>query len=154
MTYWRLFYHIVWATKNRELSISIEARDSLYNAVAAKARQLGAAVHAVGGTQDHIHVVASVPPTITLSEFVRNLKGGSSHFLNHQLSLPRPFGWQSEYGVLSFDGRLLEKMTQYVKDQRQHHQNGTIVPALERTAAEERSPKDTVIEQHSSQQPL
>lgn len=151
MTYWRLFYHIVWATKNREPSISSEARHPLYNAVAAKARQLGAAVHAIGGTEDHIHVVASVPPTITLSEFVRNLKGGSSHLLNHQLSLPRPFGWQSEYGVLSFDDRLRERMIQYVKDQRQHHQDGTTVPVLERTAAEERAPKDTTIEQHSPQ---
>ena len=151
MTYWRLFYHIVWATKNREPSISNEAREPLHNAIAAKVGQLGGAVHAVGGTEDHIHVVASVPPTITLSEFVRHLKGGSSHFLNRQLSLPRPFGWQSEYGVLSFDGKLLERMVQYVKDQRQHHQSGTTVSVLEKTAAEEALPKDNTNAQPSSQ---
>src|SRR5512133_846090 len=127
MTFWRLFYHIVWATKNRDPLIPVEAMPSLHSAKAAKATQMGASVHAVGGVEDHVHIVASVPPTLALTEFIRQMKGSSSHFANHQLALSSPFNWQSEYGVLSFDGKLLDKVVQYVKDQQAHHQYATTI---------------------------
>ncbi len=137
MTYWRLFYHVVWATKNREPLIHPDLARDLWRVIAGKATALDALVHAVGGTEDHVHVVASVPPRLALSEFVAQLKGGSSHFANHKLAPSEPFGWQAEYGILSFDGKQLDRMVRYVKDQRQHHLDRTTVPILERAAADE-----------------
>lgn len=132
MSYWRLFYHIVWATKNRESLILDQNAQALYSCVASKAKALGAIVHAVGGMEDHVHLVASVPPNIALSEFTRQVKGNSSHFANHELELPGTFKWQPEFGVMSFDSRQLNKVVQYVKRQKEHHSSQTTVPALER----------------------
>ena len=102
MPYWRLFYHFVWGTKNREPLIAPEWEDSLHNVIAAKATELGAFVHAVGGTEDHAHLVVSVPPKIALSTFIGQVKGNSSHFVNHELNVDIHFAWQAEYGVVSF----------------------------------------------------
>jgi putative transposase len=132
MPYWRLFYHITWGTKNREPLIQLEFETSLHNVIAAKAAGLGALVHAVGGVEDHIHLVVSIPPSIAISHFIGQVKGNSSHFVNQELSLPYHFSWQNEYGVVSFGGKQLDMVVKYTKNQRQHHLEGTFIPVLER----------------------
>ncbi len=87
MSFWRLYYHIIWGTKNREFLIKPDFQDSLHNVIAAKAKKLGAIVYAVGGIEDHVHLVASIPPIVALSYFIGQVKGNSSHFVNHELSL-------------------------------------------------------------------
>ena len=132
MPYWRLFYHFVWGTKNREPLIAPQWEEALHNAIAAKATELGAFVHAVGGIEDHVHLVVSVPPKIALSTFIGQVKGNSSHFVNHGLDVDTHFAWQAEYGVVSFGGKMLDTVAQYAKNQRQHHADRTTIAMLER----------------------
>jgi len=136
MPYWRLFYHCVWRTKDGELLIAPEWEASLHNVIAAKATDLGAFVHAVGGVEDHVHLVVSVPPKIALSTFIGQVKGTSSHFANHELDLDIYFAWQAEYGVVSFGGKMLGTVVQYVKNQRKHHAEETTIATLERVMPE------------------
>jgi putative transposase len=131
MPYWRLFYHFTWGTRNREPLIACEWESSLHNVIAAKATELGAFVHAVGGIEDHAHLVVSVPPKIALSTFVGQVKGNSSHFVNHELNLDVHFAWQAEYGVVSFGGKVLDVVARYAKNQRKHHAEGTTIAMLE-----------------------
>ncbi|GAB4414121.1 MAG: IS200/IS605 family transposase [Anaerolineales bacterium] len=134
MPYWQLFYHFVWGTKNGEPLISLEWQASLYNVIAGKAQELGGVVHAVGGMPDHVHLVVSVPPKIALADFVGQIKGNSSHFVNHGLNMQGRFAWQAEYGVVSFSGKSLASVVKYVKDQREHHADDTCIAELERLA--------------------
>lgn len=136
MPYWRLFYHFVWGTRDGEPLIAAEWETSLHNVIAAKAAELGGVVHAVGGTPDHIHLAVSVPPRIALSDFIGQVKGSSSHFVNHAVEANGRFAWQAEYGVVSFGGKSLDTVVQYIRNQRQHHQNGTQISLLEQSAAE------------------
>jgi len=131
MPYWRLFYHFVWGTKNKEPLIEPEWEKSLHNVIAAKSTGLEAFVHAVGGIEDHIHLVVSVPPKISLSTFVGQVKGNSSHFVNHELDVKTHFLWQTEYGVVSFGGRMLDTVVRYAKNQRKHHTDRTTIAMLE-----------------------
>jgi len=137
MQYWSLFYHFVWGTANREPLISQAWEESLHKVIVAKARQLGATVLAVGGTDDHIHLAVSVPPTLALSRFIGQVKGNSSHFVNHVVHPDMTFAWQDEYGVISFDRGRLKTVAQYVQSQRQHHGAGTLMAGLERTQPED-----------------
>jgi putative transposase len=132
MPYWRLFYHFVWRTKNGDPLIAPEWEGSLHNVIVAKATELGAFVYAVGGVEDHIHLVVSVPPKIALSVFIGQVKGNSSHFVNHELAVNSRFAWQAEYGVVSFGGKRLDMVVRYVKNQRKHHTDGKIIGMLER----------------------
>jgi len=131
MPYWRLFYHFVFGTRNREPLIDEPWETDLHNVIAAKAKELGAFVYAMGGVEDHIHLVASVPPRMALATFIGQVKGSSSHFVNHALSLETQFAWQGDYGVVSFGAKHLDTVVRYVRGQRQHHSQGTLIVMLE-----------------------
>jgi putative transposase len=133
MPYWRLFYHFTWGTKERLPLIESAWETSLHNVIAAKAKALGAFVYAVGGTDDHVHLAVSVPPKVALSTFIGQVKGNSSHFVNHELETDIPFAWQAEYGVVSFGGKRLDMVVRYVKGQKKHHAEQTTITMLEQT---------------------
>lgn len=132
MPFWRLFYHLVWARKGREPLIQPRFQADPYRVIVGKATGLGAVVQAVGGIEDHLHLVASVPPALSLSTFIGQVKGNSSHFVNHECGLDRLFAWQAEYGVLSFDAKKLDDIVRYVRGQREHHSANITIAVLER----------------------
>ncbi len=75
MPYYRLFYHIVWATKNRESLITPEIEPIIYNFLRGKAIGLGGTVFAINGMEEHTHMVASIPPKIAVATFIGQVKG-------------------------------------------------------------------------------
>ncbi len=132
MPYYRLFYHFVWGTKNREPIILPEFEAELHSIIAAKAIELGGIVHAVGGVEEHVHVAVTVPPKIALSRFIGEVKGNSSHAINHVVFPRHNFYWQNEYGVLSFGEKNLPTIVDYIHRQKEHHAKGTINHAMEK----------------------
>jgi putative transposase len=138
MSLWRLYYHIVWATKERHPFISSEVEKPLYNYIIGKSEQFSCIVHAVNGMPDHIHLVASIPPTIAVAEYIRKIKGSSSNYLNKIMG--NRFQWQNGYGVFTVGVKNLEIATNYVKKQKEHHQNKTTIKILETIKSEEDAP--------------
>jgi len=136
MPYSRLFYHFIWATKNRLPLITDENQPSIYAAIRAKATDLGGISHALNGLSDHVHLVVTVPPKISLAEFIGQVKGNSSHLagrLNNE-----PFAWQAEYGVLSVSESHLSVVVKYVVEQQQRHAQNKLNEQLERMTVEEK----------------
>lgn len=82
MSYWKLYFHFVWGTKNRLPLIDSVLEPELYRAIAAKAQKLGGFMHAIGGIEDHVHFAVSIPPKVGVARTVINhratYKGGSS----------------------------------------------------------------------------
>jgi REP element-mobilizing transposase RayT len=141
MPYWELYYHLVWATKQREPLITPEMRDPLYNYLRGKGMSLGGIVHSVGGIDDHVHVAVSIPPRLALSDFVGQLKGASAHWVTHVSGFTMQFGWQADYGALSFGKQALPLVVEYIHAQPEHHRDGRLFAAMERT--EEARPDHT-----------
>jgi putative transposase len=131
MPMWRLYYHLVWATKDRQPLIHPQRETELYNYIIGKADTLNCIVHAIGGTENHIHLIVSIPPTQSIAEFVKSIKGSSSHYLNQILQNPNRFGWQEGYGVFSLGETQLEQAVPYVINQKQHHSQNTVNSHLE-----------------------
>jgi putative transposase len=132
MPYWTLYYHFTWATKERLPLILPSFEVELYRVVAAKVVKMEGIVHAIGGTVDHVHLAASVPPKLALAEFIGEVKGNSSHYVNHVIQPDLVFYWQNEYAVLSFGERNLPAIVRYIYNQKKHHAEGTLQPPLER----------------------
>jgi REP element-mobilizing transposase RayT len=87
MVLWRLYYHIVWATKKREPLISHDIESQVYGYLTGKANHLVCINHAIGGVEDHIHLVISIPPKISIAECVKALKGSIAHYCNQSFRL-------------------------------------------------------------------
>ena len=132
MAHWRLFYHFVWSTKNREPLLTAELRDRIFPYLVGKARHLGTQMLALNGLEDHIHIVAAVPPRIAPADFVKRLKGASSRFISKELGLP--FSWQEGYVVYSISEPDVQRVIEYVRAQKEHHRRRTCVPAWESTS--------------------
>lgn len=130
MTLWRTYYHLVWATRNREPLITETIELELYGYIQTKAKSLNCPVHAIGGTVDHIHLIVSIPPNRAVADFVMRIKGSSSHHLNHTYP-NQTFAWQWEYGVFSLGAKQLQSAIAYVQRQKQHHANQTLIAVLE-----------------------
>ena len=140
MSLWRLYYHIVWATKSRQALILPEQEDKLYNHIIGKSDSLGCILHAINGVSDHIHLITSIPPRLAIYDYIRQIKGGSSHYMNQQFSLSNKFAWQQGYGIFSISFKNLNIAINYVKQQKKHHQNGTTIAILEQTSDENNPP--------------
>mgnify|MGYP001588875424 CR=1 FL=1 len=141
MAFWRLYYHLIWATKERHPLIPSEIEPMIYGYIIGKTHALGCIIHAIGGTENHLHLAASIPPKLSIADFVKGIKGSSAHYLNHDLtnSLPQ-FGWQRGYGVFSLGGKQLDKAVAYVRNQKTHHQQSTTILALEQDNHEDDGP--------------
>ena len=133
MPYSRLYYHFVWTTKERQPLITETNRDPILKAIAAKVVQLKGICHAINAVSDHVHLVASVPPSMALGIFIGQVKGNSSHLasrLSGEDTL-QAFAWQSEYGVMTVSESHLTSVVRYVLNQQEHHGAGSLNARLE-----------------------
>jgi putative transposase len=80
---------------------------------------------------DHIHIVISIPPSLSVAQVIGQMKGSSSHHINSTLDSDKTFAWQDEYGVVSFSEQILSKIVKYVQNQKIHHANNTLMPEME-----------------------
>lgn len=132
MPYCQLFYHLIWTTKNRQPLLTPKVEPVIHDFLRAKAIGLGATVFALNGTQDHIHLVVSIPSKIAVSRFVGQIKAVASTKFNKSQPDAPPFFWQNEYGAFTFGAKRLPNYIAYVECQKEHHAQGRIIPVLER----------------------
>ena len=81
-TYTELYYHLVWRTKESEPFITEALEPHLYAYIRSRCAALGVFVHALDGVSDHAHLACSIPPSLSIAELLKQLKGSSSHFVN------------------------------------------------------------------------
>jgi putative transposase len=132
MSYWRLFYHAVWSTKDRQPLIDPAWEKELYGYLWGKAAALECIPHAINGMSDHLHFVLSIPPRLAVASTIGQLKGASSHHINERF-LPANFSWQAEYSIFTISESALDKVVRYVTNQKQHHATQTLIDLLEST---------------------
>lgn len=120
-TYSCLFYHIVFSTKNRQKFITQQIEGPVWSYIGGIARKNQMRALQVGGVDDHIHALLMAPPKIAPSQIAQYLKGGSSHWLRRQYPDMKEFAWQDGYSVFSVSRSNTERVAEYIRRQRQHH---------------------------------
>ena len=115
MTFWRINYHFIWGTKNREAVLFGENAETAVKAIRAEAKELRSIVHAVAVQPEHVHVAISTPPVYSPAQIAKQLKGKSSRLLTRVWNARGGVewtGWQSEYGILTFGDRSTATIVQ------------------------------------------
>ena len=146
MAFWRLYYHLIWSTKDRAPLIIPDIEPRLFAYLVRKSADIGVYVYAVNGWNDHVHMLIAVPPKLALAEVVKELKGASSHDINHEVRLGYPFAWQRGYGALSLGEKQKPLAEAYIRDQKVHHQQQTTSSWLEHCTELDENPTDTGIQ--------
>ena len=129
--YTALYVHLVWATWDRAPLITPEIRARIYPMMQRHADDLGTHVIAIGGIEDHVHVLARYPATVAIADLVRRMKGSSSYLASQVMG--KTFKWQGVYGAFTLSTRGLDRVRSYVLNQEMHHRTGTTYTVLETT---------------------
>jgi REP-associated tyrosine transposase len=116
-----LLYHVVFSTKDREPLIASRARESLYSYIGGIIRKKRGLCIEIGGTMDHVHVLARFRPAISVSKMVQDIKGGSSKWAKDRLPTTKALYWQAGYGAFSVSRSQADDVVDYIRGQEAHH---------------------------------
>ena len=120
MSYTSILVHYVFATHERRPLVSDELQPKLWAYMGGITRTNGMKALAIGGMRDHVHLLLSLPATITIAKAVQLIKAGSSLWMNDQ-KRRKWFGWQEEYGAFTIGVAQKEVTIRYIRNQAQHH---------------------------------
>jgi REP element-mobilizing transposase RayT len=81
--------------------------------------------HAIGGTEDHVHVVCSLGRTITVASLLEEIKKSTSKWIKTKGEQYAQFSWQAGYGAFSIGRSQLDAVKKYIAGQREHHRRQT-----------------------------
>jgi putative transposase len=125
MSYISAYFHCVFSTKDRRPLITPELQERLWPFLGGIARQNNMKAIEIGGAEDHVHILLSLPSTMADSKAMQLIKGGSSKWIHETFPEQCDFGWQEEYGTFSVSVSQLDKTIEYIKGQEVHHQKMT-----------------------------
>ncbi|BDI29750.1 transposase [Capsulimonas corticalis] len=128
-----VYLHLVWGTYLRYPLITPDKEDALFRCIEAESIRLGCNVLATGGMPDHVHLAVTLPTPLSMAKLMQQVKGVSSAFARDQLYEGEFFGWQEGYGAFSFSQTQCDKVINYIKNQKQHHEQKTLWPSVEIT---------------------
>ncbi len=138
----KLLFHLRWPVREGGEGLTPEALDRLAPYTTRYAQTLGVLVHAVGGVEDHLHVVLDAAPTRSLDEINNELRRATSRFLRDVLNA-RDFAWADEGQYLaSISPGDLDEIAAYVREQPARHAGSDLRPALEGEDAGNDAPDD------------
>jgi putative transposase len=126
-----LYLHLVWGTWDGISWITPEIERPIYRCIVNQIQKFGCEVLAINGVSDHVHLVVKFRSTIPLANLVKQAKGVSAKFINEQLVKQDHFRWRVGYGAFTISRWDLPMIITYVKNQKSHHNAGSVNEELE-----------------------
>jgi putative transposase len=113
--------HCVWSTKNRQPCLIPDLRERLWPYLGGIAKQNQMKTLAIGGAADHVHILLSLPTTLSIAKAMQLLKGNSSKWIRETFPKMRSFAWQEGYGAFSVSISGMDATVTYIHNQAKHH---------------------------------
>ena len=124
-TFTNLLTHVVFSTKGREPMIVPELKEELYAYLGGLTRELKGKAYGINGTTDHVHLLISLPPVVSMSDALRFLKSNSSGWVHDRWPDRKSFAWQLGYGAFSVSKSNVPEVLIYIGNQQAHHKRLT-----------------------------
>jgi len=125
--------HCVFSVKERRPLLTVSIRERLWPYLGGIARENDLKALAIGGVADHVHLLLSLPATISISKAMQLLKGNSSKWLRETFPELRrhDFAWQGGFGAFSIGVSGMEDTVHYINTQEEHHRKKSFREELE-----------------------
>ncbi len=124
-TYVSALYHCVFSTKERRRIITPALQERLWPIMGGIAREQGVKALTIGGVEDHVHLLLSLPTTMSIAKAVQLIKGASSKWVHDAFPEHGCFAWQEGYGAFSIGISQTDATLAYIRSQREHHRQTT-----------------------------
>ena len=130
-SYNKIWIHAIWATKERIPIIHSNIEYKIHQFISEQLRAQGCLVRIINGMPDHIHCLFLLSPQKSIAEVIKQIKGSSSHYVNQNDLTSKKFAWQTGYAAYSVSESVVEKVFQYIKTQKEHHQKKSFLQEYE-----------------------
>ena len=117
----KLTCHIVYGTKYRRPTLKLDHREQIYQYIGGIIRSNKGRLVEIGGTEDHVHILANLSPSIAVSKIIQDIKGSSSKWANDNLRFAQAFEWQKGYSAFAVSYSGVRTVQQYIQNQFEHH---------------------------------
>jgi REP element-mobilizing transposase RayT len=124
-SYRQILYHIIFRTKNSATTLDQHHIRELYAYMMSIIEGKGCFLYRINGVEDHIHMLTDLHPSISLAEYMREIKARSSLWLKESGKFPLFHGWADGYAALTYAWRDKDMIVNYIKRQQEHHQTMT-----------------------------
>jgi putative transposase len=129
-TFYSLHYHVLFSTKERRPFLRSEWRARAHEYLGGTIRGLGGVAEAVGGVEDHVHLLVSLKTTQAPADLTRELKKASSVWISENFE--RGFSWQEGYTIFTVSWTHGQALRRYIAGQEAHHQRNSFMDELKR----------------------
>jgi len=120
-TYTQIYIQIVFAVKGKQNLIHNDHREELHKYITGIVQNRGQKMLAIFCMSDHTHIFIGLQPSIAISDLVRDIKAGSSKFINDNKWMRGKFNWQEGFGAFSYSRSHIDKVVHYILNQQEHH---------------------------------
>jgi len=124
-TYSQIYVQIVFTVQGRQNLISPKNRDELQKYITGIIQKRNQKCLAIFCLSDHVRILVSMKPSISISDLVRDIKAGSSNFINEQKWIVEKFNWQQGFGAFSYSKSHVQNVINYILNQEEHHKKTT-----------------------------
>ena len=124
-TYSQIYIQIVFAVKGRQNLIAKENREELHKFITGIVTNREQKLLAIFAMPDHVHILVGLKPSFSISDLVRDIKAGSSKFINDSKWIKGKFNWQEGFGAFSYSKSNLDNVVKYILNQEERHQKKT-----------------------------
>ena len=125
-TYSQIYIHLVFSVKNRHALLYPESfREEIFRRLAAGINIRGNHVIAIGGVEDHVHILFGLNPAESISKLVQAIKKDTSNWARIRTGGKSLFFWQRGYGAFSYSPSHVPQVKEYIMHQREHHAHVT-----------------------------
>ncbi len=124
-SYISCYVHYVFSTKNHEKWLKSDIRENLFPYIGGISRENNFKLIKAGGVDDHLHLLVSLPSTITIAKAIQYLKGGSSRWIHETFGNMKDFVWQEGYGAFTIGVSQIDGTIKYITNQEDHHRKKT-----------------------------
>jgi putative transposase len=124
-TYSQIYIHIVFVVRGRQNLIPKSKREELQKYITGIVQKRGHKMLCIFCMPDHSHLLIGLKPSIALSDLVRDVKAGSSNFINDKKWVKGKFNWQEGFGAFSYSRSQIDNVIKYISSQEEHHKRKT-----------------------------
>ncbi len=124
-TYTQIYIQIVFSVKGRESLILKQHQEALHKYITGIVQNRDQKLLAVFCMPDHTHLLVGMKSAISLSDLVRDVKAGSSKFINDNRWIAGKFNWQEGFGAFSYSKSQIDTVVKYILNQEKHHKTKT-----------------------------
>jgi putative transposase len=120
-TYSQVYLHFVFTVRGRQNMIPIRHREELHKYITGIVHNRNQKMLAINSMPDHLHMLVGFNTTMSIADFMEQVKSVSSKFINEKGRITGKFAWQRGYGVFSYSQSQMKNMINYILYQQEHH---------------------------------